>query len=511
MARHIRLVPLLATVLAAAALPTTALAAPPPERVRSYVVVLTSAAGAPRAEAARLSSRYGGEVGHVYEHALRGFVLTAAPSAAAALENNPRVDFVEAVAPVTATDQTSPTGVRRTFASGNPKVGIDKSDDARVDADVAVLDTGVDLDHPDLNVAGHVRCLNVTSHTSCSGSGDDDHGHGTHVAGSAAALDNATGVVGMAPGARLWAVKVLDSRGSGSNAGVAAGLDWVLAHNAKTGDSTGDIEVANLSLGGSASTVMDDAVTRAVERGVTVAVAAGNDGKDAGSYSPARAPAAITVSALADFNGLAGGGARYTCYPDVDDTQADFSNYGNVIDIMAPGVCISSTTRGGGYGTKSGTSMASPHVAGAAALLRSMGKTHATTEQQLLSKGNLSWSGDKGGPQEPLLDVSDEAVFAPALVSTSGPTDPTDPSPDLTFTGSSTGAKSTWKATITVSNATSEADYAGTWMPGGTSGYCRTASGATTCSFSLSGISKKTTSVTWTYSGDGTSVRVTKP
>ena len=509
MARHSRLAPLIITVLAAATLPSTALAAPPPERVRSYVVVLTSAAGAPRAEASRLSSRYGGEVGYVYEHALRGFVLTASPSAAAALEHNPRVDFVEAVAPVTATDQTSPTGVRRTSAPGNTTIDIDKSDDARVDADIAVLDTGVDLDHPDLDVAGHVSCLNVTSHTSCAGSGDDDHGHGTHVAGSAAALDNTTGVVGMAPGARLWAVKVLDNRGSGSNAGVAAGLDWLLAHNAKTGDSTGDIEVANLSLGSSPSTVMDDAVTRAVDRGVTVVVAAGNNGKDAGSYSPARAPAAITVSALADFNGQAGGGARYTCYPDLDDTQADFSNYGSVIDVMAPGVCISSTTRGGGYGTKSGTSMASPHVAGAAALLRSMGKTHSTTEQQLLSEGNLNWGGDKGGPKEPLLDVSDQAVFAPALVPTSGTTPPPDPSSDLTFTGASTGTKSTWKATITVSNGTPETEYSGTWMPGGTTGECAPLSGATSCSFSLSGISKKTTSVTWTYGH--TVVTISKP
>jgi subtilisin family serine protease len=313
--------------------------------------------------------------------------------------------------------------------------------------------------------------------------------------------------VGVAPGARLWSVKVLDSRGSGSNAGVAAGLDWVVQHNAGTQDSTGDIEVANLSLTGSKSSVMDDAVARAVSAGVTVVVAAGNDGRDAGTYSPASAPAAITVSALADFNGAPGGGAGYTCYPDVDDTLADYSNYGSVVDVIAPGTCIRSTTMGGGYGTKSGTSMASPHVAGAAALLRSMGKSHATTEAQLKSTGSTAWTGDRDGVKEPLLTVSDSSVFAPALVAqTSSP-----PSSGLTFTGSSTSQKSSWTATVSVAGGTPGSPYSGIWSVGGGQTSC-VADGSGACQVSRTGIAKKVGTVTWTYDGNpATTVTVSKP
>ena len=496
------------TSLAAAAVPVVAQASPTPERVGSYVVVLSSAAGAPGAEARRLSSQYGGDVGFVYRHALRGFVLTASPSAASALERSPRVDYVEAVSSVSAAEQVTPTGVRRTFAPANTALDIDQTDDLRVDADVAVLDTGIDLDHPDLNVADDTSCLNVLSVSSCGGSGDDNQGHGTHVAGSAAALDNGAGVVGMAPGARLWSVKVLDSRGSGSNAGVAAGLDWVVQHNAAPG-TEGDIEVANLSLSGGKSAVMDDAVARAVQAGVTVVVAAGNSTSDASGYSPASAPSAITVSALADYDGAPGGGAAYTCYADIDDTLAGYSNYGSVVDIIAPGTCIRSTTMGGTYGTKSGTSMASPHVAGAAALLRSRGMTHAETETALTSEGNLDWAGDRAdNDKEPLLDVSDASVFAPTLVQTA-PTGPTPPPAGATFAGSATSQGSSWTATIAVTNGATGTTYSGTWNDG-SAGSCFTG-GSTGCQITKSRIAKKVASVTWTLNGSATKVVVTKP
>ncbi|MGN6574432.1 MAG: S8 family serine peptidase [Nocardioides sp.] len=405
--------------LAAVAVPPAA-AGP----TQTYIVVLAPGPSSARAEAASLARQYGGDVGFVYDAALRGFSITASAGAAAGLARNPRVSYVEADQPVALEAQQTPTGLGRIFASpaGTPTatnatagynagLDIDGVDDYRVDVDVAVIDTGIDLDNPDLDVVGGTNCVNVGSAGSCTGSGDDDHYHGTHVAGTIAALDNGSGVVGVAPGARLWAVKVLNQRGSGSWSGVIAGIDWVAAR--------GDIEVANLSLGGGFSQAVNDAVAGAVGAGVTMVVAAGNDSANVAGYSPASEPKAITVSALADGDGRPGGLKDPTCYPDKDDTFAGFSNYGAGVDLIAPGVCITSTNNNSTtLRTISGTSMATPHVTGAAALLRSMGKSVATTESDLKSSGNVSWSAgdDPDGTKEKLLDVHDTTVFAPAMV-----------------------------------------------------------------------------------------------
>lgn len=309
--------------------------------------------------------------------------------------------------------QEIPTGIRRMFAAGNANLKIDGNDE-RVDVDVAVLDTGIDLQHSDLNVAGGIDCTLkkgggpfATYYCGAGNGGDDDHYHGTHVAGTIAALDNGMGVVGVAPGARLWAVKVLNNQGSGYTSGIVAGIDWVVGR--------GNIEVINMSLGGEGiSTAYKTAIDNAVSRGVVVVVAAGNSNADANNYSPAFVPSAITVSALADFNGQPGGGAAPTCRADVDDTLASFSNWGSAVDIAAPGVCILSTypIEQGNYATISGTSMAAPHVAGAAALLASTNRpTNAAGVQairdNLVNSGNLNWVDDSGdGIQEQLLDVS---------------------------------------------------------------------------------------------------------
>jgi subtilisin family serine protease len=235
----------------------------------------------------------------------------------------------------------------------------------------------------------------------------DPNGHGTHVSGTAAAKDNAIGVVGVAPGARVWSVRVLDANGSGYISDIVAGVNWVTAH-------ASTIEVANMSLGCECtSAAMNTAIANSVSAGVTYTIAAGNSAKDASTFSPANHPDVITVSALADFDGRSGGLGAATCRSDQDDTLADFSNFGPLVEIAAPGVCINSSVPGGGYdSTYSGTSMASPHVAGAAAVLAStMGHVPAAIRSQLIATGNMSWSG--ASPGHPILDVSS---YSPATV-----------------------------------------------------------------------------------------------
>lgn len=296
----------------------------------------------------------------------------------------------------TPTSQSIPFGIMRI---GGNAIG-------NTDVDVAVIDTGIDPTHPDLNVVGGVNFASGKDWK-------DGNGHGTHVAGTIGALDNDEGVIGVAPGARLHAVRVLNNAGSGWTSDVIAGINWVAA-NADT------IEVANMSLGGSGNDSQGcggtdsyrNAICNAVSLGVTFVVAAGNSDADADNYRPATYDEVITVSALADFDGAPGGNGSPTCRNDEDDTFANFSNYGDDVDIIAPGVCIESTWKGGGYNTISGTSMASPHVAGAAALYLSdpanSGKTPAQVKSALLSAGTSDWnnSDDPDGVKEPLLNVS---------------------------------------------------------------------------------------------------------
>lgn len=396
-----------------------------------YIVVLRDGAGPAADVAAEVAISAGGRVGYVYETVLNGFSISVPRAALRGIRSNPRVAYVEEDRPASIFAQEIPTGIDRILAV-KTALGIDDNDDYRVDVDVAVVDTGIDWEHPDLNVVGGANCLQTTGggppwarnyycDDSGTTSGDDDHYHGTHVAGTIGALDNGIGVVGVAPGARLYAVKVLDSGGSGYTSGIIAGIDWVV--------DQGDIEVLNMSLGGSG---VDEsyrtAIDNAVSKGVVVVVAAGNSDADANDYSPAYVPSAITVSALADFNGAPGGGATPTCRSDVDDTLADFSNWGDAIDMAAPGVCILSTypLEKGEYNSISGTSKAAPHVAGAAALLASGGASPTNSAEvtairdALISKGNFDWEDDSpDNIQEPLLDISDTS-FAPTLVATDG-------------------------------------------------------------------------------------------
>ena len=171
-----------------------------------------------------------GELGFVYEDALQGFSIVATDAAAAGLARNPRVAYVERDQEVTLAEaQSTPTGIDRIFAMGNANIDIDGADDFRVDVDVAVIDTGVDFQHPDLNVQFGVNCTAGNPfRAKCqtgTNAGDDDHYHGTHVAGTIGALDNGFGVVGVAPGARIHPVKVLNSQGSGYTSWIVAGIN----------------------------------------------------------------------------------------------------------------------------------------------------------------------------------------------------------------------------------------------------------------------------------------------
>ncbi len=388
----------------------------------AFLVVLQDDQASPRTVGEEMMRRHGGSLGYVYEHALKGFSISLPDEAARSIARDQRVASIERDQVVRTTSQAIPTGVSRTFALDNSKLSIETTN-PRVDVDIAVIDTGIDAAHPDLNVFAQTNCTGGSPlKESCkNGSASDGNGHGTHVAGSAAALDNGIGVVGMAPGARLHAVKVLNDRGSGYMSWIVAGIDWVTAR-------ADTIEVANMSLGCECSSAAQDkAITNSVAAGVTYAVAAGNSDKDAATFSPANHPDVITVSALADFDGEAGGivgkaASPPYCRVDQDDTLADFSNFGSLVELAAPGVCIQSTWPGGGYNTISGTSMASPHVAGAAALLASTRSTATKDDtvqikDKLVGTGNVNWTEDSGdGQREALLEVSNEEVFARRLL-----------------------------------------------------------------------------------------------
>ncbi len=390
------------TTLPASAAPAIASAAPAP-----YIVVLDDSADA-RAVAPAQAQRFGFDVGHVYTSALQGYSATMTPAVAAALEASSAVRWVQKDTPVSTDAQATPTGINRANADASPTAKINGIDE-RVNVDVAVIDTGADLTHPDLNIyaAGAKNCSLGAINA------NDLNGHGTHVSGTIGALDNASGVVGMAPGARIWPVKVLTDAGSGLNSDVICGIDYVTARASQ-------IEVVNMSLGGSGADdgncgntnndAMHKAICRSVGAGITYVVAAGNDSADAATSTPAAYDEVITVSALADFNGLPGGGAPSTCRADVDDTFANFSNWGSDVDIIAPGTCINSTWMLGGYNTISGTSMASPHVAGAAALYKATHPTAgpAAVKAALQSAGSLDWnnSDDHDTTKERLLDVT---------------------------------------------------------------------------------------------------------
>ncbi|HEY4409303.1 MAG TPA: S8 family serine peptidase [Acidimicrobiia bacterium] len=416
---RLRVLALIGATILGPGLPATVQAEDAP--AATYVVALRPAAGDSGVFAARMARTLGLTVLDTYHHALSGFAASMGPAARAALAADPLVKAIQPDRPFHADGQVVPTGVERVKADVSKTAAIDDIDQPRVDVNVAVLDTGIDTSHPDLNVAGGGTCAKSRNY-------DDHYGHGTHAAGIIGALDNHIGVVGVAPGANMYGVKVLDDQGNGTTRELLCGIEWVTATRTDS-DRHNDIDVANLSLGGTGTDdghcgdndgdILHQAVCTSVAAGVTYVVAAGNDHQDASHLIPAAYREVITVSALADSDGQPGGkGGSPRCRAEEDDTLADFSNYGPAVDLIAPGVCIFSTMPvdshnlgdSGGYGTLTGTSFAAPHVAGAAALWISKhrGATPAQVRQALVAAGNFNWN-DRDDPddmKEPLVDVS---------------------------------------------------------------------------------------------------------
>lgn len=390
----------------------------------SYVVTLKDDIDErPKDVANDLASRHSFSVKHNYENALKGFAARLSDRQLERLQADDRVESVEEDAVMEAfqaSGRTTPTGYQRSGADQSPTSKA-AAQGTSLGIDVAVLDTGIDLDHPDL-------ATNVKDGTDCIQPGtpaDDDNGHGSHVAGTIGAKpDTANGVVGVASGTPVHAVKVLDSSGSGSLSSVLCGIDWVTAKNTDT-DQANNIEVVNMSLGGggsdstvdsncltpaSAKDSYHEAICRSVKSGATYVVAAGNGSTNFSATRPATYKEVLTVTNEADYDGVPGSKyASSKCTSDGDNTARDTSNYTTTETgtaatedrghlISAPGTCIKSTHKNGGYALMTGTSMASPHVAGAAALLgyKNPGITPEQVKQQLMSQAKTK-TGSKLG------------------------------------------------------------------------------------------------------------------
>ncbi len=366
------------------------------EGARDYIVVLRDREDV-ASTARRHADDYEARVARTYSRALSAYAARIPERHLARLRADPRVAFVAPDLPVAAQGRvalngdTVPTGVRRIEAV----TGSTARQASNVN--VAVLDSGIDLDHPDLNARAGKNCM------ADGVAPDDDNGHGTHVAGTIGAANNGRGVVGVAPGTAVYAVKVLNSAGSGNVSHLLCAIDWVAANGSRL-----NIRVVNMSLAVSPSSNDDNcgrsnqdplhtAICNATAAGMTFVAAAGNQGVDVANVAPANYPEVLAASAMVDSDGRPGGVGGVSCTGRADDRAMDISNYAvarSELDhlLAAPGDCITSTAPGGGHSVKLGTSMASAHLAGAVALCFGdgtpgpcAGKTPAGVIQQMRS------------------------------------------------------------------------------------------------------------------------------
>ena len=421
-----------------------------------YIVVYDESAGSVDRETDERERRDGFRSRLRYGQAIKGFSARLSRSQVERLQADADVAAVVADRRVRATGalaagESVPTGVDRIEAAGG---GSARGASA---VNVAVIDTGVDLDHPDLSVTAGRNCVGTTAP-------DDDNGHGTHVAGSIAALNSGAGVLGVAPGTRIFAAKVLDGSGSGTTSQVICGIDWVTATRTDD-DPSNDIAVANMSLGGGGTPIatcatttdpQHQAICRSVAAGVTYVVAAGNDGWDFDYASvpdtPAAYPEVLTVTAVTDSDGASGGsgGAPACRTGETDDLYASYSNFastsaGAAHTIAGPGTCIRSTWPGGGYETISGTSMATPHLAGAVALCLdeggAAGPCAGLTPAQIVSK--MRSDADAINRAAPSYGFTGDPLHSPVsgryygFLAHAGTTAPTAPEPTAVSTAPS--------------------------------------------------------------------------
>ena len=389
-----------------------------------YLVTLRPNASSPAQE--KILNSLGAGVLYMFSQVIKGFAAELSLSQVSALRWNPNVLAVEkdrALA-ITETQSDATWGLDRINQVALPLDGVFSYQASGSDVTAYVIDTGVQASHPEFG--GRVQAgYGQYAQTDC-------HGHGTHVAGTVG-----SSTYGVAKSVQIVPVQVLDCSGSGWDSDVIAGMDWVVSHHV-----AGVKAVANVSLGGGYSYALNAAVQRMVDDGIVVVVAAGNDTMNACSYSPASAPAAITVGASTS-----------------NDYRAYFSNYGSCLDIFAPGQSITSTVMGSSSATWSGTSMASPHVAGAAAILWSLHPEWTASEvSSSLIAAAIPDTVQNAGSESPtsLLYIS------PSVTAPSAPTINSLTGSDERLTVAFTAPSSDGGATIT--NYEYSTDNGSTWQ-----------------------------------------------
>lgn len=406
-----------------------------------YIVVFKAGTPRPAALAAQLASQHGGQVLHHYAHAITGFAVRLPAKAADALRQHASVDRVEQDQTITLNEAISSPPLQQ----GGATWGLDRIDQ-RSDAldgnyqfqyqgsgvHAFVVDTGILAEHLDFGsrvASGYTAIADGRGTSDC-------NGHGTHVSATLGGSQ-----WGVAKGVTLVPVRVLDCSGSGSNSGVIAGIDWLASQTSRRP------AVANLSLGGGYSSSLNSAVAGAVSKGVTMVVAAGNSNADACTTSPASEPSALTVGAT-----------------DSSDARAPYSNYGQCVDLFAPGSSVTSAwnTAANAIATLSGTSMASPHVAGIAALaLAANGNASpATVADFLLANSTAGVIGNAGSGSPNRLAFS-MAAGAPATAQATTVA-------VSALSGKGVKAGSNWAATATVSVKMHDGSGFRTAVPGAT-------------------------------------------